>query len=718
MWMIIELMKNKKIDFLACLLLASFCWFSTAIAAEKQQILRDIKISETKTDILIQVNFNRSVTTIRHFPPNAGEILQIQLDVKAKEGAEAGVDSDVAKRESMLPPKNDLVPFVSATYEGDVPGGPYLTLRFKFAIDYTVEDAKDSNSIIVKVKRDIGKLNIKGATERASLISEQKIEELMLESRRILAKGDYGRAIQLFNKLLKFPSHKYTRDAKELLGLARERKGQIARAKLEYKDYVRLYPKGEGTERVKQRLASINAKQRLPRKKLKNVKGKDEKFRVDVFGRFLQRFFHDETQFNSSTSKLTSMTSILNVSSRMNLKGYDIRTFFNAHDVEDFERSSRSQSRVNTLYVDARNKEKGLSAKLGRQSSSKGGVFGRFDGLWASYELRPKWIINATIGKPVSFSRNALDADKIFYGVSATLGTFMNKWDGNVYFVDQQVEGITDRQAIGGDIRYADKKYTLFNAIDYDTSYKKLNIFLVRGGWQFNKKLRLNLNYSLRQSPLVFTSNALQQESVSSFQELLDASNEDAIRNKVLNLTSSSTLYSIGATYQLNKNLQINADISVTSLEGKPGVDKLVQLPSPPAINTISEVAETGPDISINSQIVASNYFVERDVNILGARISDRDTRDTILLFVRSRFPHEKKWRFGPRFALEYLKNDSDDSNRFKYTLSGKVDYRWRKKVNFDAELGLETTKNSGNPTSSALDFNRFFLILGYFIDF
>ncbi len=716
MFVLNYIFNNRSIyHFIAILIAANFFLMSAAFAADKKQILKDVQISENKDDVIVSVNFNKNIQIIRHFPPDAGEILQIQLEVsdsKKREGSQAAIDSDIAKRESVLPPKNDLVPLVSITYEGDVPGGPYLTLRFKFAVEFILEQGGDGKSILINVKKDKGRLSIRGGQDRASLISEQKIEELMAEAKRVLAKGDNGRAIQLLNKLLKFPSHTFTRDAKEFLGLARERKGQIARAKLEFKDYIRLYPKGEGTDRVKQRLAAINAKQRLPRKKLKIVKGKDKKFEIDTFGRFLQRFFHDQTFFDSSTSRLTSLTSILNVSSRMSVKDYDIRAFFNTHDVRDFERSSRNQSRINTAYADVRNKENGISAKLGRQSSSKGGVFGRFDGLWASYQITPKYLINATFGKPVSFSSNAIDADKSFYGVSATLGTFLNRWDGNFYFIDQQVEGITDRQAIGGDLRYSDKKYTVFSSLDYDTSYEKLNIFLLRGGWQVDKKLRFNLNYSVRQSPLVFTSNALQQEDVRSFSELLLAASEDQIRDKVLGITSSSTLYTVGGTYQLNKNMQLNADVSVNSLDGKEEVNKIIPTASGA---TIDAVEETGPDVSINAQLVASNYFVERDVNILGVRVSDRDTRDTFLVFGRSRFPYGKKWRLGPRVALEYLKNDRDDSTRFKLTGSMKVDYRWRKKINFDGEFGLETTSNSGgnNP-----DFNRFFVILGYFIDF
>ena len=199
---------------------------------------------------------------------------------------------------------------------------------------------------------------------------------------------------------------------------------------------------------------------------------------------------------------------------------------------------------------------------------------------------------------------------------------------------------------------------------------------------------------------------------MTSFNELLVAATEDDIRNKVLGITSPSSLYSFGATYQIDKNTQLNTDISINSIDSKEEVNKLVANPTNP---TILAVEKTGPDTSLNTQLVASNYFFERDVNIVGLRYSDRDTRDTILMFFRSRFPYEKQWRFGPRFSIEYLTNDNDDSTRFKYSLSGKVDYRLMKKVNLDAEIGLEQTKNNGG---NSVDFTRWFLIFGYFVDF
>src|SRR5262249_45187389 len=45
----------------------------------------------------------------------------------------------------------------------------------------------------------------------------------------------------------------------ELLGLARERSGQLAHAKAEYEEYLRRYPNGEGAARVALRLRVLRA---------------------------------------------------------------------------------------------------------------------------------------------------------------------------------------------------------------------------------------------------------------------------------------------------------------------------------------------------------------------------------------------------------------------------------------------------------------------------
>ncbi len=728
----------------ALLCVATLACFAQFVLAAEGDVLQGIQVLEKEDRIDLQIDFSIPLQYMRHFPPTSGDILQIQLraDVEAPAPPPEKADGDTtppdqkaeqplpeasraaAKRESLLPPATDLVPLVNVNYEGEVPGGPFLTLRFKYGVEYTVAAGPGARSVIVSVKRDAegGSVRVAGDSD---VMTDEKLDEVMIDARQNLAREDFGRAIQLLSKLLQLPSNKYSQEAKELMGVAREKKGQVARAKLEYQEYLRLYPEGEGAERVKQRLAGIELAQVEPREKLKEVKAKANSA-LDTFGRFSQRFYSDKTTFKGDvdieTDTRSTLTSFLNVSSRYRSDEYDIRGFFNAHDVRTLEGGGGDTSEINSVYADIRNKPKKYSALVGRQSSNKGGVFGRFDGAWASYELQPKLEVSATFGKPVGFSSNDIDANRFFYGTSIAFGTFKEHYDANGYYIEQKVEDLVDRRAIGGDLRYTDKLVTGFASIDYDLFYGKLNILFLRGGWKVNDQTRVDVNYNLRQSPLLMTTNALQQEGTNSFSELQAQATEAEIRSKVPKISSLSRMYTIGVVYELDQNNQINADLTVSSIDGKPAITKLIDnTPSDPNDNTIEAQEKYGPESSYSVQLISSNYLVERDIHIIGGRFSKGESRTTTSLFIRSRFPYKEQWYIGPRVQLDRTKSESanDNSNLTHPSFAVKADYRWKKTVSFEAEIGYDINDYSGgSAVSSNTDYSRLTLFFGYNVDF
>ena len=725
---------------------------ATAVKADKttvaeEAVLQGIQITEKETAIELQIDFAHPLQYLRHFPPSAGEILQIQLQApverpkdekpNAADGPAVNTkdnSSATAKRESMLPPANDVVPLVNVTYEGDVPGGPFLTLRFRYVVEYTISGGPGGKSVVVSVKKDAAGLTIRAGSEgEQALLSDKKLDEMMEEIRQALARDDHGRAIQLLSKLLQLPSNKYSQEAKELIGVAREKKGQIARAKLEYQEYLRIYTEGEGAERVKNRLAAIDLAQVEPREKLKEVKAKSNS-EIDTFGRFSQRYYQDITTTDTSgTINRSTLTSFLNVSSRYRDEEYDARGFFNAHDVRTVQGDGSNESEINTAYVDIKNRLKKYSTVIGLQSSNKGGVFGRFLGAQANYEFLPKYELTATVGKPVAFSSGDDTGDRTFYGASLSAGSFVENWDGNAYYIQQNIEGMVDRQAVGGDVRYADKIYSVFASLDYDVSYKVLNLVFLRAGWKANDQTRIDVNYNLRQSPLIFTSSALQSEGVTKFKDLQAIASENEIREKVRGISSLSRMLTVSAVYDIDQNNQINADLTTSSIDGKGEVPTLrcLRWVKPPAsVETkdyteldnfcVSSVvvpaqAKYGPENSYSVQYIASNYFIERDIHILGGRFSNGAGRSQTSLFLTSRFPYDEQWYIGPRIRFDTTQNDTDNSKVTQPSLAVKLDYRWKKQVSFEAELGYNLDRYSGgtNPNSS-----RTTIYFGYDVDF
>ncbi len=69
--------------------------------------------------------------------------------------------------------------------------------------------------------------------------------------------GNHDRSIQIYSRLLEEPALAERRQVRERLGIARERNGQLAQAKLEYEAYLAEFPADADAQRVRQRLAGL-----------------------------------------------------------------------------------------------------------------------------------------------------------------------------------------------------------------------------------------------------------------------------------------------------------------------------------------------------------------------------------------------------------------------------------------------------------------------------
>src|SRR5258708_36809311 len=95
---------------------------------------------------------------------------------------------------------------------------------------------------------------------RGATISDSDLRVVaasMDEGRAALKHNSFREAIQLFRKVIGYPENQYSAEAQELLGLSLQKNGQLKEAQAVYEDYLRRYPGGEGSERIKQRLAGI-----------------------------------------------------------------------------------------------------------------------------------------------------------------------------------------------------------------------------------------------------------------------------------------------------------------------------------------------------------------------------------------------------------------------------------------------------------------------------
>ena len=131
--------------------LALGIWFAVPLGAEpvRGRILTDVAFNVGEQGFTVDVAFSLPVRYVRHFPPEEGETLQIRLDPLSVSDVDAAL---LRGREAARIPRELALPLLDLSYEGDLPGGPYLTLRFTEPMKFSVQQGVDFRSLTVTVE--------------------------------------------------------------------------------------------------------------------------------------------------------------------------------------------------------------------------------------------------------------------------------------------------------------------------------------------------------------------------------------------------------------------------------------------------------------------------------------------------------------------------------------------------------------------------------------
>lgn len=545
------------------------------------------------------------------------------------------------------------------------------------------------------------------AAEKKATEADRRLEALMKSAEEAMTRGDNKRAIRLYLKVLKTKRNgKYRQAAQELLGLARERAGQLRRARAEYKAYLVLYPKGPGALRVRQRLAALETARKKPRRRLRRPK--ERKPTTEFYGS-LSQFYNRDESFSDLAGKIVTRSLVatdVDVTVRKRTPEYELSTvFIGGYDLDLLD-TGESVARLSRFYVDTLARRMRLSTRIGRQTRSSGGVLGRFDGALLSYQLLPQVTANLVAGYPTDSSvLSRFDTEKHFYGLSLDLGTIADSWDFNAFIVNQRAAGILDRRAVGGEVRYFHPSRSFFSLVDYDVDYRELNILLLVGSWIRPDKTVINFSIDYRNSPSLSTSNALQGQGVNTLTELLQVFTEDEVRGLARDRTARNKSFTVGVTHPLSEKLQVGGDFTVSELSSTTGSGGVAATPG------------TGFELFYSAQLIGSSLLKQGDIAILGLSYADTSTADTVTLNLNTRYPYSPKLRLNPRLRLDFSAKKASADDQFKIRPSMKTDYFWTRRIRFEFEGGMEWTYEwfANGTTDSTVDY---FIVLGYRFDF
>jgi hypothetical protein len=537
---------------------------------------------------------------------------------------------------------------------------------------------------------------------------EASAAELMAVARAALDAGNSAVATDRLNQVLMLPPNSHSQDAQELVGLARERAGETAKARAEYELYLRLFPDGEGAARVRARLAALGAPDSRPaprpdRAPVRAVSGTFSQYYYGGRSKIDTAFNTPTTVDRSSfaTTDQSSLVTNLDLTLRNRTESSDIRFVLRDTDSASFLSTQESQNRLNAAYFDYRGLDNSLTARIGRQTGLTGGLPSRFDGAIAGVGIVEKWRLNAAAGVPVEYP--TIDSNRSFWGTSLEFENLGGAWSGNFFYIDQQVDGVLDRRAVGNEMRYFSGGTSLFSLLDYDTSYQEWNITMLQGTWQTEGRTTLNLLYDRRKAPLLTTTNAIFGQPTTSISTLLQSLTPEQVRQQAVDVTATATQALLGFTTPLSTKWQAGADARFTNVGPLPAVViNGIAIPAQPA---------TGDIYSYGVQAIGSNLYSIRDTNVFSVTYVDGPTQQGYQLAYNNLSLIAAHWTVEP--SLRYYKQkDTQQVELTRWSPSLRVTYQVRDNVALESEFNWEQTRTVG--PASQDDTRRAFYYVGY----
>lgn len=540
-------------------------------------------------------------------------------------------------------------------------------------------------------------------------LTDAQLESLMQRATDEFKNRNYSQAIRYFTAIISAGESEHSRESLELLGLSRQRKGQDAHAAAIYKDYLEKYPTSDGAIRVKQRLSGLLTAAQPPRDKIHmEADQKVQKGQMTTYGSLSQYYRRDIAEsddIDGSITTLSQLITFIDLNTMYQTANFDQSFRFTADDTYDFLDDEDSNSfRFIEAFYDLGSRKTGTSGRIGRQALRIGGILNRFDGISAGYQLTPGMRINALAGYPVDIdNKTSINKHKSFYGFIYETGTFLQNWDMNLFFFDQETDGIDDRTSTGTEVRYNDRTRSLFGMIDYDLTFKEINILQLNANLLFDRGRAAYMNAFLRKTPPLSTSNALIGRTETSIEELMETLNIEQIHQLARDRTADSATITLGGSQPISEKFQANADITFSKVGG---TEASGGVPATPA---------TGTDYFLSAQIVGNNLILRRDTGVLGIRYLDTSLSDTWSIIANTRIPVSRNWRINPRLQYD-IRKSSDGRTQNKLRALVRTDYRYLNSIRFDFELGYDSTDDVMNGQS--LGTSNLFLMLGYRWDF
>jgi tetratricopeptide (TPR) repeat protein len=516
-----------------------------------------------------------------------------------------------------------------------------------------------------------------GPTDPA--LPDEQRAQLLHDARAALEKHQYPEAIDLLSRLQRQPEYPARADAQELLGLVRERAGQLAQAKAEYETYLRRYPDRPGAERVRARLQTLAAASLIPKSTGEFGAHADTRWTMAGSAALTYQYGKDQTVSAGTATSTTSVNAALiygDLLLRDRGERYDFTARVDAGYTQNLVTTfGGSQDRTTAAYVELTDRRFGVTGRVGRQSLASLGVIGLFDGVFAGYQVNPKFSVSAAAGLPAYTSYSSVSTQEKFGTVTVEYGPYRQAWVFDAYLFDETAAGVTERRSVGFQTRYSMSGRTAVVLADYDIAFQQLNSVTLLGNAKVGEFWILGFDADYRRSPLLQLSNALVGQSVPDLRTLETQLTPSQIRQLALDRTSTSETFVISASRPLGERWQFMVDVAALELSGTPASPAIAATPA------VASTPSTGLDKNIAVQTSGSSLLQASDLHIFGVRFDDSPAARSTTLSWDARFALPGAWRIGPRFSVEQLNNSTLGGKQWLYLPQVRGDWTNRRSV-------------------------------------
>ncbi len=561
---------------------------------------------------------------------------------------------------------------------------------------------------------------------------DSKAEELLIAAADAVAAKNYGGAIDLLNQVLLLPPNASSQTAQELIGVAWERSDQLDKARMEYALYLKLFPQGEGADRVRQRLANLGDGKpqaalaaapvtavpadgsQVPAAAPAEPARKAAVVQKSITGAISQFYYGGATQtqtllnvptgINQTTlSGLTQSSLVTNIdaTARYRDADSDSRMVLRDTNTSSFISGNHGSNQLTAAYIDYKDLASTLGIRVGRQSGASAGAIGLFDGASVSYSLNTRVRANVSVGQPAD---PITAAHQRFYGFDVQFDEILPGIGAGVYGINQTVDGVVSRRALGLEGRYFTPHFSLYAASDYDTSFKATNSTVVQGTMTTDDQQVLTMLFDHRRIPNLDIGNALIGSTFTSLQQMLSQLGYAQVQQLAALVAATSRQFVVSYSRPITEHWQGSTDLRWSDVGALPAIGNAPATPG------------TGSQVSYSLVATGNNLYSARDTNVFNLTVlNSAELRGTQLAYNNLTSLLENALSLEPSIRL-YTETTNTGLRTDRVTPGMRASYRLTQAASLETEAILELSKTTG-PTSSEDAKNAFYYI-GYRYDF